>query len=319
MLYPLFFDPIYKNTLWGGRNFENIFNRRLPEGNIAESWELCCHKSGRSIVINGPLRGKSLEELTKEYGVELLGSKFASKDTFPLLIKFLDANDRLSVQVHPDNDYGLRVEGELGKTEMWYIVDAKENAKLVYCIKPGVTRDKLREAISNGSLEGCLNFVPIKKGDMIFIPSGTVHAILEGIIIAEIQQNSDITYRLYDWGRVDTEGRSRELHIDKALDVINFNFGGQIKSHQPTIYDNYELTKLVQCEYFNVDKIKINATYLDKTTPESMHIYTTIEGQGTLTHNTITYTLPPGTTFLLPASLGEYTIEGNTTLLKTYL
>lgn len=317
MLYPLFFEPVYKNIIWGGRRLEEVFHRDLPPGNAAESWEVCCHRDGMSIVSNGPLKGKSLEYIMKEYKGKLTGDKFSYLDRFPLLIKFIDAQDNLSVQVHPRDDYALINEKDLGKTEMWYILDAKENARIIYGIKKNITREEFKKALTSGSLERLLNFVPVKKGDSIFIPSGTVHAILDGIVIAEIQQNSNTTYRVYDWNRRDKYGKSRELHIEKALEVINFDFQGSLQPLQETNLGTNKITKLVECQYFNVQKIEIQKEYQEDTLLKEMHIYTCIEGNGYITYNSVEYSITPGDTLLIPACLGPYKLTGTLTLLKT--
>ncbi|TDT61060.1 type I phosphomannose isomerase catalytic subunit [Fonticella tunisiensis] len=319
MLYPLFFEPVYKEIIWGGRNLEKVFNRNLPEGKVAESWEVCCHKNGMSIVSNGEFKDKSLEELIKEHGERLLGTKASSLDRFPLLIKFIDANDRLSVQVHPGNEYALKVEGDLGKTEMWYILEAKEGAKLIYGTKPGVSKEEFKRAIENGTLEDYLNYVDVKKGDVAFIPAGTVHAIMDGLLIAEIQQNSDTTYRVYDWNRVDKNGKGRELHIDKALDVINFDFKGEVSRPVLNDFEGYSIGTLVTCDFFTVDKIVINEKYVDKTDGTSFFIFTAVEGEGEIIYDDQSYPIKSGNTFMVPADPHEFTIKGNLTLIKSYL
>jgi mannose-6-phosphate isomerase len=319
MLYPLFFEPVYKNIIWGGRNLETVFNRILPPGEIAESWDVCCHKNGMSIVSNGPLKGKSLEELIKLYSLELLGKKCVDMDRFPVLVKIIDANDKLSVQVHPGDAYALKDCGDLGKTEMWYIIDAKPNSRLVYGTLPGVSKEEFKASITNGSLQEKMRYVNVVKGDVIFIPVGTVHAIMEGLIIAEIQQNSDTTYRVFDWDRTDVNGNSRELHIDKALDVINFDFDGKINKPIDIKHSGYNEEKLISCEYFKVDKIIIDNLYEDKTDGNSLFIYTSIDGDGYLVHNETKYNVPKGSSFIIPAAIGKFEIIGNLTLLKTYL
>lgn len=319
MYYPLFFKPVYKEIIWGGRNLESAFGRELPPGNIAESWEVCCHKNGTSVISEGTLSGKSLTELMKEDKLGILGSKNLYLDRFPLLIKFLDANDKLSVQVHPDNEYSLRVEGDLGKAEMWYILDARPDARLIYGTKPGVAREDFEKAAIRGNLEDCLNFVPVKKGDTIYIPAGTLHAILDGIILAEIQQNSDTTYRIYDWNRVDKNGKSRELHISKALDVINFDFKGEITTPVHHNHNGYSSSTLVSCEFFTVKKIDISTEYADRTKGDTFFIFTSTSGSGKVVHNKGEYVIKSGTTFLIPASMGEFKIIGELTLLKSYL
>ncbi|MCX7903493.1 MAG: class I mannose-6-phosphate isomerase [Caloramator sp.] len=312
MLYPLFFEPVYKNIIWGGRKFETYFKRTIPEGNVAESWEICCHKNGMSVIKNGPLKGKTLDEVIKLYGKEILGEKY---DKFPLLIKLIDANDKLSVQVHPDDEYSKKIENQLGKTEMWYVIDAKDGAKLVYGLKKGTTKESLKNAIEYNTVEELLNFVPVEKGDIIFIPSGTVHAILDGLLLAEIQQNSDITYRLYDWNRVDKDGKKRELHIEKALDVIDYEFEGKVLKPKFKELSGYKIAKAVSCKYFNVDIINVEEEYKDKPTG-SFIIFTAVEGEGKLIYGE-EYEIKISDSFLIPASLNELEIRGNLTLLKT--
>lgn len=319
MLYPLFFNPVYKNIIWGGRNFEKIFKRNLPEGNIAESWEICCHKNGMSVVSNGYLKGKNLKKLIDKYGKELLGTKNSYLTTFPLLIKFIDANDRLSVQVHPDDDYAMAAEGEMGKTEMWYIVDTKEDAKLIYGVKEGTKKEEFRNAIISGTLEEYLNYHPVKKGDVVFIPSGTIHAILDGIVIAEIQQNSDTTYRVYDWNRVDNSGNPRQLHVEKALDVINFDFKPKSTNIRMKSHEGYDAACASSCDYFTVDIIKVGQQYRDKTDGSTFYIFTSVEGQGKLLYKNEEYPLTSGCSFLIPACCGEFEICGDITLLKSYV
>lgn len=318
MLYPLFFKPVYKTTIWGGRNFKRVFNRNIPDGKIAESWEICCHKNGTSIIDNGSLKGKTLQYIFENYKEDLIGSKFEKYNRFPLLIKFIDANDRLSVQVHPGNDYALKYEGDFGKTEMWYVIDAKKDAKLICGTKEGTNRENFRKAIEGGNIEGYLNFINVKKGDCIYIPSGTVHAIMDGLLIAEIQQNSDITYRVYDWGRVDKNGKSRELHVDKALDVINFNYKSTIIKPVISIFSGYKIEKLVENNYFTTNKIIINGIYNDKTI-DLFYTFVCVEGTGKLKYEDIVYEIKAGESFLIPACLGSFSISGNLSLLKSFI
>lgn len=319
MLYPLFFEPVYKNIIWGGRNLEKVFNRNLPEGKIAESWDICCHKNGMGIVANGELRGNLLNELIENYGAELMGTNCEGFDRFPLLIKIIDANDKLSIQVHPGNEYALKAHGDLGKTEMWYIIDAKPNAKLVYGTVPGTSKEEFKTSLLNNTVETKLNYVDVKKGDVIFIPSGTLHAIMDGLVIAEIQQNSDTTYRVYDWNRVDSSGTPRELHIDRALDVINFDFNAEIKASDVNHHHGYDLAHITDCEFFKVDKLCIHSNYKDSTDNTSFITFTCVEGNGFIEHDNIIYEIKNGSSFLIPASMGSYKISGELTLLKSYI
>lgn len=318
MLYPLFFEPVYKEILWGGRNMEKALGRKLPEGAIAESWEICSHRNGMSIVSNGPLKGQTLAALREQYGSRLEGSR-SKGDRFPLLIKFIDANDRLSIQVHPDDEYALKDQGDLGKTEMWYVIDASPDGKLIYGTAPGVTKEDFDFALQHGQLEEKLNTVSVKKGDVIFIPSGTVHAIMEGLLIAEIQQNSDTTYRVYDWNRVDASGKSRELHIRQALDVIHFDFKAKINATAFEQQDGYRFSRIVSCEFFQVDLVDILKVYQDSPDGTSFFAYTCVEGSGHLSYGQETYPISTGTSFLIPAELGNYSICGELKLLKAYL
>ena len=318
MLYPLFFEPVYKTTIWGGRNFKRVFNRDIPDGKIAESWEVCCHKNGTSVIVNGSIKGKTLQYVFENYKEDLIGSKFDKYDRFPLLIKFIDANDRLSVQVHPGNDYALKFESDFGKTEMWYIVDAKEDAKLICGTKKGTSRENFKKALENGNIEDYLNIINVKKGDCVYIPSGTVHAIMDGLLIAEIQQNSDITYRVHDWGRVDKNGKPRELHVDKALDVINYSYESNVITPAVKIFPGYKIEKLVENDYFTTNKIVINGVYNDKTI-NSFYTFVCVEGAGILKYEDTIYNINAGTSFLIPACLGSFSISGNLTLLKSFV
>jgi len=223
-LPPLTFAPQFRDYLWGGRNLEMILGRALPPGIVAESWEISGHPSAPTVVDGGPLDGRALPELLAEYGQALVGRRSREMLTlgrFPLLVKLLDAQRDLSVQVHPDDAYA-RAHGDdaLGKAEMWVVLHAAPGAELICGLAPGATREALRAALEEGDPGPLLRRMPIAPGDAVHLPAGTVHALLAGALVAEIQQNSDATYRLYDWGRLGADGRPRELHVDKALDVI---------------------------------------------------------------------------------------------------
>ena len=217
--YPLLLKPPVKDYLWGGQRLKNEFGYTCDGDIAAEAWVLSCHKDGSSVVTNGPLAGKTLPEALTEWGDAAIGEKAAAFPYFPVLIKLIDARDRLSVQVHPDNEYALRVEGEFGKTEMWYVVDCEPDAQLIYGLNCGLTREEFRKHIEDNTLPEVCNYVPVKKGDVFFIEAGTLHAIGAGILIAEVQQNSNTTYRVSDYGRLGADGKPRALHVDKAVDV----------------------------------------------------------------------------------------------------
>ena len=322
MLYPLKFSPVYKQIIWGGSNIKRYFGRETPFDRVAESWELCCRGDGMGIVQNGELKGRSFESLTDEFKEKLLGSNSVAKYgcNFPLLVKLIDANDRLSVQVHPDDAYALREGESNGKNEMWYIIDAKKDAKLVYGLKAGITKQKFIDAVNTGEIDKTLNEVTVKPGDSLYIPAGTVHAILDGILIAEIQQNSNTTYRIYDWGRVDADGKSRELHIDKALDVINFDTVPEAGIAVVTEKnDGYDRRILLRSQFFNLDEIVVKSSYNSEIDGGSFLAVMNIAGGGRLTYDDGEISISMGETILLPACLGRFKFTGDIKLLTAYI
>jgi len=323
MLYPLKFKPIYKDYIWGGRNLEKL-NKKLPDGNVAESWGISCHKDGMSIVENGELAGKTLEEIIKEYGEEILGTSIKKRfgDNFPLLIKLIDANKDLSVQVHPNDEYAkINENGENGKNEIWYIISSRPDAKIVYGLKKDITKEEFLNSIKENKIKDCLNYREVSPGDFIYIPAGTIHAIGEGIVIAEIQQSSNLTYRVYDYDRLDKNGNKRELHIDKAMEVINFNPIKNDEQEEGKIHIGKSSTKQckIKSEYFNVDLYDINEEINKVSDKNTFYIYVIIEGKGKINYADESMDIAVGDSVLIPAGLGEYNIEGQVKLLKTYI
>ena len=237
--HPLFLEPSFKNYLWGGMRLKTDFNKQTGLVPLAESWELSCHKDGQSRIANGEFTGVLLWDFLSSHP-NAMGTKATSYAYFPLLIKLIDAKDNLSVQVHPDNAYALQNEGESGKTELWYIVDCEEGASLFYGFARAVSKDEFRRHIEDETLPEILNRVPVHKGDVFYIPAGTLHAIGKGILIAEIQQSSNSTYRVYDYGRVATDGNPRPLHIEKALDVTCLDAA---KEDAPVSYTHLDVYK----------------------------------------------------------------------------
>ncbi len=318
-LYPLKFKAIYKEKIWGGQNLKKYLEKDIDTSKpIGESWEISDHFEDNSIILNGKLKGRSLSDVLREYARDLLGSKADARflKRFPLLIKFIDANDKLSVQVHPDDKYAFENEnGEFGKTEMWYIVHAEPGAKLIAGLKSGVTKEKFIELLNSGKLEDGLNYVEVKTGDAIYIPSGRVHAIMTGIVLNEIQQNSDVTYRVYDWGRVGLDGKPRELHVDKSLDVINFNDYNveKLKFEAENIGENKKY-KIVSSEFFKVEKYEINNEIMFKNSGESFMSFSVIEGTGAVKWGGEEISINKGESFLLPASLAEFVIKAENQL-----
>ncbi len=316
MFYPFKFQPVYKNYIWGGRNLEK-FGKFLPDGIVAESWEISCHPDGISIISNGKLKGISLPDALKKYGRDIIGKSFHDKDLkkFPLLVKLIDANNDLSVQVHPDDNYAFTHEnGEYGKNEAWYIISAKSGAKLIYDVVPGITRRDFQHAVKQNKIEDCLKYVSVSAGDIIDIPAGLLHAIGKGIILAEVQQNSNTTYRVYDYNRTDNYGNKRPLHIEKALDVIDFDTMNRKEKYtglKIDIPDGVKKTYLVANRLFCMEMIEIDGQLIDNANGSRFFIYTFLEGDGNITCSAGKFSIRMGESVLIPASLGKYSIEGH--------
>jgi len=322
-MYPLKFKKCFIEKIWGGRAFESVLDIKLPENKkIGELWEVSSHKNGMSYVEDGPLSGKSLEELMESSGEKLLGKKVYDRfnGKFPVLIKYLDVNDRLSVQVHPSDEYALRVEKEFGKSEAWYIIDASPDAKLIMGLKKGMTKEEFIKKAKAGNFDDMFNIISVNKGDCIYVKPGLVHASLEGsVVICEVQQNSDTTYRIYDFDRV-TDGKKRELHIDKAADVINFDEHPEITSEdtrKSITLQGALKEEVVRCEYFNIDRLQIDGIYNDGLSP-NFRVYSIIEGEGKIVHKGKDYSAKKGNTYFIPAGL-DVSIEGKLDILKSFL
>lgn len=309
-MYPLKFENVYVEKVWGSRDLEEIRDN-LPPGKIGESWDVSCHPNGMSVVANGEYRGMKLDELIEEKGDAILGTKIA-KDKFPLLVKLLNTSDKLSVQVHPGDEYALRVEGEMGKTEVWYVVEAKEGAKLIVGTE-GCTREEFKRAIEDGQPEKYMNVVDVKKGDVYFIKSGLIHTMGEGLVIAEIQQNSDTTYRVYDYNR------GRELHIEKALDVIDFDLAGKKSEGLKVEREGYSKVYYCLNEHFALELYDVEEGFAESTDGERFHIYTCVEGEGEIQYGNSAERIGKGDSILMPAGLGEYRVFGKLKLLKSYV
>lgn len=253
--YPLLLKPVIKDYLWGGTRLKDEYGFDTDKTVAAEGWMLASHKDGTNTVLNGELKGISLDEALKAFG--------AKNEPFPLLIKLIDAKDKLSVQVHPEDEYAFSVEGEPGKTEMWYIVDCDEGAQLIYGFKEEISKEEFGRRIKENTLDEVMNYVPVKKGDVFFIAAGTLHAIGKGILIAEIQQNSNTTYRVSDYGRLGADGKPRELHVKKAMDVtktekptVPFGAVGEVTEHSFG-----RVRELACCEYFKVKSIDLDGGF----------------------------------------------------------
>ncbi len=310
-LYPLLFKPVLKDYVWGGRNLARRLGRALPPGNVAESWEIAAHEDGASLVSNGRFAGQPLTAVHAALGLDLIGANNAwaqERGKFPLLVKLLDAQDKLSVQVHPDDDYAMAHEGnELGKTEMWVVLHAAPGTQVILGVRAGTTATDFRRAIGDGTLEQHLHTVDIQPGDFICVPSGSVHAILGGALIAEIQQNSNTTYRVYDWNR-QANGRARPLHIDKALDVINFAQVEPALSPPRLVDERDGVRRLLLCRnrYFTVERVEFapGAAYEGACDGRSLEIWGIIEGDVQLDD----LALGAVQFALLPAALGPFRV-----------
>ena len=312
MKEPLFMEPIYKDYIWGGTRLKEYLKKDVETDTVAESWEISTNNAGLSKIQTG----QTLKELFEDETVkeEIFGTKTKDMKEFPLLIKFIDAKDNLSVQVHPDDEYALKYENDKGKTEMWYVMDCDEDAKIICGIKKNIKQEEISKTIHEGKIREILNEVAIHKGDVIFIPSGTIHAILKGTLICEIQQNSNLTYRVYDWDRVGNDGKPRELHIEKAIDVIDVETKPRIVH---TIGEENKM--IVENEFFKVERIVVDKEYRDKSNEETFYAMNILEGSGKIEANNKEYDLSKGDSILIPANIGKYVIRGRMQLLKSYI
>ena len=304
-MYTLKLKPALKDYLWGGTRLKTEYKMESDLEKVAEAWVLSTHKDGAGIVLNGELAGKTLTEAVELFGKDCLGENGKKFSYFPILIKLIDAKDDLSVQVHPDDEYALRVEGEYGKTEMWYIVDCEEGATLYYGFKEEITKDEFRAKIADNTITDVLNKVPVKKGDVFFIPSGTIHAIGSGILIAEIQQNSNTTYRVSDYGRLGADGKPRPLHIDKAVEVTSLT--------PPPVQTDLPKGTLAECDYFKVRLFSTNDE--NQIEVDSLSFTSLLCLDGEVTFDGVT--LVKGDCAFIPANSGKITFSGSATLIES--
>jgi mannose-6-phosphate isomerase len=303
---PIFLTPIFQERIWGGTKLAERFGYSIPSPRTGECWAVSAHPNGQTVVQNGPFQGMTLGQLWEERR-DLFGH-FPS-DRFPLLTKILDANADLSVQVHPDDAYAKEHEnGELGKTECWYIIDCKQGAELVYG-HHAKTKEELKEMMEQGQWDKLLRKVPIKPGDFFYVPSGTMHALCEGTLVLETQQSSDTTYRVYDYDRVDSNGKKRELHLDKALDVITVPHRDAAVHPSVTQMDGAVVTTFIESDYFGVQKWEVKGTAEFEQTRHFL-IVSILDGQGELVSGERSYALKKGDHFILPHQFGRFAIKG---------
>ncbi|MGR3766027.1 mannose-6-phosphate isomerase, class I [Rossellomorea sp. NS-SX7] len=315
MNLPLFLQPVFQERIWGGTALKDQFNYDIPSDKTGECWAISGHPNGQSTVVNGEFAGKTIAELWNEHR-ELFGGH--TSPVFPLLTKILDANADLSVQVHPDDTYAKEHEnGELGKTECWYIIDCDEDAEMIFG-HTAQTKEEFEAMIEKGEWNDLLRRIPVKPGDFFYVPSGTIHALCKGTLVLETQQSSDTTYRVYDYDRRDAEGNTRELHIEKSIEVTTIPHRNA--DVQPAVEkrDGVEVTKFVEAEYFTVYKWQVDgqASFVQD---QPFQLASVLDGEGTLKVNGESYTLKKGDHFVLPADVETFEIEGRVELIVSHV
>ncbi|MBT2658550.1 mannose-6-phosphate isomerase, class I [Bacillus sp. ISL-18] len=311
---PLFLQPVFKERIWGGTALQEVFGYDIPNENTGECWAISAHPHGPSMVDNGPYKGMTLDSLWKKHP-ELFGNPQGK--VFPLLTKILDANMDLSVQVHPDDSYAMVQEnGELGKTECWYIIDCKENADMIFGHN-AKTKEELRQQIQEGQWSDLLRRVKIKPGDFFYVPSGTIHALCEGTLVLETQQSSDTTYRVFDYDRRDVEGNLRELHLEKAIEVTTVPHQDAVSMKTVQEKDATTITTFVESEFFSVYKWQVGGRTSFSFNDQYL-LFSVIKGESTLSHHEKQYDLRKGTHFILPVGFGEFKIDGNCEMIVSY-
>ena len=291
--------PATKDYIWGGTRLKSEYGINADTERVAEAWVLSCHKDGESVCTGGKYDGMTLMQVIEKEGKEILGKKGGSFDFFPILVKFIDAKNNLSVQVHPSDEYALKNEGQYGKTEMWYVLDAEEGAYLYYGFNKEITKEELKKSLEDGTVEEVLGKKNVKKGDCFFIKSGTVHAIGKGLMIAEIQQNSNLTYRLYDYGRLGADGKPRELHIEKALKVTDLSPAEKTENRADGV--------LAECKYFTAQHLVVNGENEIEVDGDSFVNAIFINGEGTIDGAAA----KRGNSFFIPAGYGKVKFTGH--------
>lgn len=309
-------NPTGKDYLWGGTRLRDEYGKKIDMIPLAESWECSVHSDGPSFVANGQYKGKTLKEVLEAHP-EYIGTK--ANGVFPILGKFIDAKKDLSVQVHPDDEYARENENDNGKTEMWYIIDAEKGASLIYGFKHKVTKEILEQAIKKGELDKHLQKVEVHKGDLYFVPAGTVHGIGKGILLAEIQESSNVTYRVYDYDRVDKNGKKRQIHFDKAVQVMDMDVVPDIKQKKRMVkyYPGCSRELLCRCRYFETERIQVTKGFSFSVREESFQVLMCLDGYGQVEvdgDKPVRFT--KGETVFLPAGTGRCLIIGDTTVLK---
>lgn len=314
-VYPLIFEPILKPKIWGGRNLEALTGKRLPDGaKIGESWEVADLEEDQSIVARGPARGRTLSELTRQWGADLIGGASLFEGRFPLLIKFLDAQEALSVQVHPDEAMARRLGGRVRiKNEAWYVIDAEHDGFIYRGVRKGVDAEALKRAIDEQRVETVLNRLSVRAGHCYYLPSGTIHALGAGVVVAEVQTPSDTTYRVYDWGRIDpSTGRPRDLHLQEALQCVSYDtkpIEGERAEHVGGVWTT--VTRLVRCESFVIERVRMMEGAEQAIPHQELVIWIVLEGRGSITCDApgspVTFNV--GDTVVIPAGLKDGRVQ----------
>ncbi|MDD5151033.1 MAG: mannose-6-phosphate isomerase [Flavobacterium sp.] len=317
-LYPLQFEPILKERIWGGEKLKTILNKPITSKITGESWELSTVEGDVSVVSNGGLAGKSLNDLINLNPEAILGTEVYKRfgKQFPLLFKYLDAREDLSIQVHPNDELAKKRHNSFGKTEMWYVMQADENASLIVGFKENSNADEYVENLKNKTLLSILDNVKVEVGDVFFLETGTVHAIGAGLVIAEIQQTSDITYRLYDFDRVDAAGNHRELHVDLALEAINYN---KIDTYKKYSKDLNQSNTVVDCPYFTTNFLPLEGKVAVNKSGESFTVYMCVDGSFELEYEGAKFEYIKGDTVLIPAALKSFILNGKASILEIYI
>lgn len=313
-------SPFVADNIWGGTRLITEYGIKTDKDPAAEAWVLSCHPAGPSTVLNGEFAGKTLQEAYLA-DKTICGTKGEKYEFFPLLIKFIDAKRDLSIQVHPDDEYAMRVEGEYGKTEAWYILDCEPDAELILGFNRNVTVEEFKKAAQSDEMMNICNRVKVKKGDVFFIESGTMHAICKGILLAEVQQNSNTTYRIYDYGRLGKDGKPRELHVDKAADVTNLCPPTIPDSSKREIesFDCAKRSKLTSCDLFTMYELSVDGEYSSVCDGQSFVSLLCLEGNAEIECADEKLTMKKGESIFIPANKGKFTVSGNVKILETRL
>lgn len=317
-IYPLRFEAILKERIWGGEKLKTILNKPITSNITGESWELSTVEGDVSVIANGEYKGTALSELINEFPNEILGTAVYKRfgNQFPLLFKYLDAREDLSIQVHPNDELAKKRHNSFGKTEMWYIMQADDDARIIVGFKDNSNPEEYLKHLKDNTLVSILDDVKVKPGDVFFLETGTVHAIGAGLLVAEIQQTSDITYRLYDFDRKDANGNTRELHVDLALEAINYKKVNTYKEYSKEVNQS---NSIVACPYFTTNFIPLENEKKVKNTGLTFIVYMCIEGTFEIEYDTVTYSYRKGDTVLVPAAMKSYDLRGKASILEIYI